>query len=176
MKKSKGEEYINAFPKFKKWINECTACHYKGYNPNMPDQIDPIEGSLGSYFIKKYFKPLKLDNNGLCEQCSKCSTQNHAVASSNKKNIHYNGKSKMSWEDFLERYLTYGEEFILKYKCIEYHLAFYDKEDKIKAEFNIGTQEDGYVNLEYPSAEILLENAKIDGKSIQEIWTDLVVE
>ena len=32
----KGEEYISAFPKFKKWINECSCCHAKGYNPSMP--------------------------------------------------------------------------------------------------------------------------------------------
>lgn len=76
MKKNKGEEYIDAFPKFKKWINECATCHYRGYDPKMPDQIDPIEGSMGSYFIKKYFKPLKLDNHGLCEQCSKYASQN----------------------------------------------------------------------------------------------------
>ena len=71
MKKNKGEEYIDAFPKFKKWIKECGRCHYRGYDPNIPDQITRIEGSMGSYFIKKYFKPLKLNEEGLCEHCSK---------------------------------------------------------------------------------------------------------
>ena len=36
---NEGEEYINAFPKFKKWINECICCHEKGYKPNMPEKI-----------------------------------------------------------------------------------------------------------------------------------------
>ena len=68
---NKGEEYIQAFPRFKKWINECICCHQKGYDPQMPEQISVVEGSLGSYFIKKYFKPMILDENGYCEQCSK---------------------------------------------------------------------------------------------------------
>lgn len=68
-KANEGEEYIKAFPKFKKWINECEKCHFRGYDPNIPDQITP--GGLGTYFIKKYFQPLPLDKNGLCEQCSK---------------------------------------------------------------------------------------------------------
>ena len=59
-----GEEYIQAFPKFKKWINECVCCHAKGYNPEMPDKITVVEGSLEVYFIKKYFKPLKLNEHG----------------------------------------------------------------------------------------------------------------
>ena len=83
---------------------------------------------------------------------------------------------RISWDDFLERYLKYGEEFLLKYNGVEYHLAFHDEEKKKIAEFNFGTQVSGYVNLEYPSAEALLENAKICGKSIQEIWELLTVE
>jgi hypothetical protein len=69
--RDKGEEYISAFPKLKKWINECQCCHAKGYNPTMPLKITVIEGSLEVYYIKKYFKPLKLDDMGLCPICSK---------------------------------------------------------------------------------------------------------
>ncbi len=70
-KANKGDAYIQAFPKFKKWINECVLCHQKGYHPDMPDQIRPVEGSLGTYYIKKYFHPLVLDDNGYCETCRK---------------------------------------------------------------------------------------------------------
>ncbi len=66
-----GEEYINAFPRFKKWINECLCCHEKGYNPSMPDKITTVDGSLEVYFIKKYFKPLPLNEDGLCAHCEK---------------------------------------------------------------------------------------------------------
>ena len=65
----KGEDYINAFPKFKKWINECMCCHTKGYNPSMPEHIGG-EYSTGAYHIKKYFKPLSINKDGLCEQCA----------------------------------------------------------------------------------------------------------
>ena len=71
--RNKGEKYLKKFPRFGKWIRECCYCHRKGYDPDMPEQISKIEGSLGSYFIRKYFDPIVLDENGLCEQCSKCS-------------------------------------------------------------------------------------------------------
>ena len=49
-KVNKGEEYLNKFPKFKKWINECVCCHRKGYNPDMPEKITVVDGSLEVYF------------------------------------------------------------------------------------------------------------------------------
>lgn len=71
---NKGEEYIKAYPKLKKWINECLYCHKKGYNPSIPDKITTVDGSLEVYYIKKYFQPLSLDKNGLCLQCAKIFT------------------------------------------------------------------------------------------------------
>ena len=72
MKKSDGgEAYLNSYPKLRKWINECQCCHIKGYKPNMPDKITIVEGSLEVYFIKKYFKPLELNEDGLCKTCAK---------------------------------------------------------------------------------------------------------
>ncbi len=70
-KNNKGEEYITAFPKLRKWINECICCHEKGYNPAMPEKITIVEGSLEVYNIKRYFKPLELNQDGLCPQCEK---------------------------------------------------------------------------------------------------------
>ena len=79
-KKDEGEAYIMAFPKFKKWINECVCCHAKGYNPNMPDVIR--EGGFGAYFIRKYFKPLEINKDGLCKVCEKL--QNNQNQTDNK--------------------------------------------------------------------------------------------
>lgn len=70
-KGNEGEKYINSFPKLKKWINECLCCHEKGYNPAMPEKITIVEGSLEVYNIKRYFKPLELNQDGLCPQCEK---------------------------------------------------------------------------------------------------------
>ncbi len=65
----KGQDYIDTFPKFKKWINECACCHRKGYSPNMPEKITVFDGSLEVYFIKKYFKPLAVNEESLCKIC-----------------------------------------------------------------------------------------------------------
>lgn len=70
-KHDQGEEYINKFPKLKKWINECLCCHKKGYNPSMPAKITVVDSSLETYYVKKYFKPLSVNKDGICEQCQK---------------------------------------------------------------------------------------------------------
>ena len=71
MNANRGEEYISAFPEFKKWINECACCHQKGCKPSMPTKIGQHESNLGAYYIRKYFKPLSLNERGLCSQCVK---------------------------------------------------------------------------------------------------------
>ena len=35
----------------------------------MPDKITTVDGSLEVYYLKKYFRPLKLNEAGLCPQC-----------------------------------------------------------------------------------------------------------
>lgn len=69
-KVNKGEEYIKAFPQFKKWINECICCHRKGYKPEMPEHIGG-EISMAGGQIRKYFNELSLNEDGLCEVCEK---------------------------------------------------------------------------------------------------------
>ncbi|MDE7083177.1 MAG: hypothetical protein K2O89_05690 [Clostridia bacterium] len=70
-KENKGENYIAAFPNLKKWINECVCCHRKGYNPELPEKISIVEGALDVYYLKKYFQPLHINEQGLCEVCEK---------------------------------------------------------------------------------------------------------
>ena len=69
--KDEGEAYITAIPRLRKWINECAMCHRKGYRPDLPDRISVVEGSQDVYYIKKYFRPLELNEEGLCEVCAK---------------------------------------------------------------------------------------------------------
>ena len=59
-----GESWINSHPQFRKWINECIACHAKGYKPDMP-----------SHQVRGYFNPLQLNESGLCDQCSKAKSR-----------------------------------------------------------------------------------------------------
>ena len=75
-KEDKGENYIKTYPYLKKWINECLCCHRKGYSPDLPDKISVVDGSLEVYFIKKYFKPLNINEQGLCAVCDKLLNNN----------------------------------------------------------------------------------------------------
>lgn len=63
-----GEKYISAFPYLRKWINECNCCHEKGYNPDMPEHVGG-KYSLAADYIRKNFKPLQLNSDGLCPHC-----------------------------------------------------------------------------------------------------------
>lgn len=84
-------------------------------------------------------------------------------------------KSGYTWEEFLERYLIDGEEFVFIYKDIKYHFSSHDDSNNNEiAELNFWTREKGYVNLEFPSRSALLRNARIKGKRIKDIWKDLV--
>lgn len=67
---NEGEEYLQMYPSLRKWINECVACHSKGFKPDLPDDIYP-HPSVASYNLKKFYKPLIINENGLCEICSK---------------------------------------------------------------------------------------------------------
>jgi hypothetical protein len=63
------ESYLTAYPKLRKWINECIMCHTKGYKPNMPKDLHPW-GSAAAKNLRSYLKPLELNEDGLCESCS----------------------------------------------------------------------------------------------------------
>ncbi len=62
--------YLQAYPGFKKWINECPACHNIGYKPEMPEHIGG-EFSIAGKTIKKALKPMEVDKDGFCLMCSK---------------------------------------------------------------------------------------------------------
>jgi hypothetical protein len=58
------------YPGLLKWINECPICHSKGYKVDMPEHIGG-EYSVAANNIRKYFKPLEVDDDGFCLQCSR---------------------------------------------------------------------------------------------------------
>lgn len=77
---NKGEEYIRSCPELEKWIKQCVQCQARGYDPDMPDEVGFVsaywkaKGWKNPYtarYIRKYFKPLPLDDCGLCEVCSR---------------------------------------------------------------------------------------------------------
>ncbi len=70
VKRNEGELYLQSYPKLRKWINECQICHSKGYKPDMPKHIANPDAVSG-YFIRKYFKPLEVNEMSICNQCAK---------------------------------------------------------------------------------------------------------
>lgn len=76
MKLDEGEEYLIIYPVLRKWINECSKCHAKGYKPDMPEEIYTY-GPVAVKNLRHYFKPLALNKEGLCEVCSKMASKNN---------------------------------------------------------------------------------------------------
>ena len=62
--------YLQEYPRLKKWINECPACHAMGYKPEMPEHIGG-ELSWAGTVIRKALKPMDVDDAGFCLICSK---------------------------------------------------------------------------------------------------------
>lgn len=64
MKKgNEGERYLEQYPPFKKWINQCVVCQIKGIKASMPDE------QVGHKNLKKFFMVLELDDLGRCSSC-----------------------------------------------------------------------------------------------------------
>ena len=65
LKTRDADALLELYPNMRQWINECVRCHHKGLRGDAP-QADwpPVYRSL-----HQHFDLLKLDENGLCEQC-----------------------------------------------------------------------------------------------------------
>ena len=46
--------YLTKYPDAAKWINECPACHAKGYKPDMPAHIGS-EASTAAWHLRRMF-------------------------------------------------------------------------------------------------------------------------
>jgi len=68
--KQDAEQYLRMYPELNKWLNECPICHSKGYKPDMPEHISR-EGSAAAMNLRKYFRPLAVNTDGICEQCAR---------------------------------------------------------------------------------------------------------
>lgn len=65
-----GEEFLSMHPAQRKWINECSMCHQRGYKPDILEQLYPYPPTE-TRNLRCYFKPLALNNKGICEECNK---------------------------------------------------------------------------------------------------------
>ncbi|MFC5647546.1 hypothetical protein ACFPYJ_00065 [Paenibacillus solisilvae] len=72
--KNKALEYLNNYPKLWKWMNQCRNCGHIGYKPNLPEHIHPDYAvphlKWNDDYIRRYFKPLSVNENGFCDICN----------------------------------------------------------------------------------------------------------
>ena len=62
--------YLYKHPKLMKWMNVCVGCNDIGYKPERPDEI--YSGKYQNQYVnqlKLYYKPLAVNEFGLCEAC-----------------------------------------------------------------------------------------------------------
>lgn len=67
MRPTEGNEYLTMYPDLRRWINTCVCCQFQGYKPQMPPNDDPM---FKGQNLRRYFKPLVLNEDGMCEQCA----------------------------------------------------------------------------------------------------------
>ena len=71
--KGEGNDYIKQYPGLKKWINTCICCGKSGYKPDLPEALINKWGdeTAAAYHIRKYFRPMKVNEVSICEDCQK---------------------------------------------------------------------------------------------------------
>lgn len=90
----------------------------------------------------------------------------------------------MSWEEFIDRYCNNFEEFQLKYKIYIIDLLYSSDGEKFvyyiyffkgkKSFFEYFFEHDDIIEYkEYNSPKDLIEDFRIDNKSLKEIWSEL---
>ena len=77
---SQADQYLKKYPELHRWINVCGGCGARGTRSDLPDNIYP-RFNLATEHLREYFRPLALNEIGLCEQCAQ------AVASLGKETL-----------------------------------------------------------------------------------------
>jgi|KBSMisStandDraft_5_1062788.scaffolds.fasta_scaffold208441_3 hypothetical protein len=62
------EEYLNAFPRLRKFLNQCVVCQETGYDP---ERIKKKEGKYFQARVREYFHPLEVNESGVCLECAR---------------------------------------------------------------------------------------------------------
>lgn len=78
----------------------------------------------------------------------------------------------VSWEEFLDRYINNHEEFIFKYKEYTINICWgWDGEWKFS--YNVFMGKTKVIEEKFDSPQELLINARIKGKTIEQIYPEL---
>jgi hypothetical protein len=59
--------YVKAYLAARKWLDQCVACQFVGYKPDLPEHIN---GSVLAENLRRYFHPIHLNEQGLCDACA----------------------------------------------------------------------------------------------------------
>ena len=65
----KADLYLETYPELHRWLNVCGGCGARGTRPDLPDNLYPRPNFAAEY-LRGYFRPLVLNEMGLCEQCA----------------------------------------------------------------------------------------------------------
>lgn len=79
-------------------------------------------------------------------------------------------EEELTYEKFVK---TIDNEYWFKYKDKTIDIAFHHEQDKKIYELNINGYEKDAMRYEFNSPEELLENGRVDGKTLKDIWEDL---
>ena len=64
-----GGEHLGRYPELRRWINQCVACGRQGRKRDLPEQIGKHQPNFAAPKLRRFFDPLDVDENGLCDQC-----------------------------------------------------------------------------------------------------------
>ena len=75
-RRDEGLEYLKQYPKLNKWINRCICCGAIGYSSDLPEQLTSSDKqgefiTVGAQNLRYYFRPLDVNEIGVCETCQK---------------------------------------------------------------------------------------------------------
>jgi hypothetical protein len=69
-RRSDADLYLKQYPDLNRWLNQCPSCGARGYKPELPDNIYP-HFNVAADNLRKFFRPLAINELGLCEQCAR---------------------------------------------------------------------------------------------------------
>ena len=66
-----GHDYLAKYPRLLRWMNRCVKCGREGYKPELPESLTRRGGdeTAATLYLRRYFEPLAVDENGCCEGC-----------------------------------------------------------------------------------------------------------
>lgn len=74
-RQNQGMDYLKRYPHLWKWMNNCISCGEIGYKPDLPEHIHPEDAvphlQWNDEYIRKYFKPLYVNESGYCKMCER---------------------------------------------------------------------------------------------------------